>query len=198
MSIFNLNEMSTMGNGTVKVFNNGIAGKVENVKVTVTKKEPGEGERNPDYKIVYIDKNGSELGDGLYYNRVEPREGYSAEESAKKASGYVNRILSIANAVVAEGFVYPEVNSAREAMDTLLKIIKENSEGKFVNVFTSYGTKQYPSTYLGVRYFDFIEKADNTGYSRLIPKGDDMMERPVADAPKTEQSTSTTTSGTVW
>jgi hypothetical protein len=63
-----------------------------------------------------------------------------------------------------------------------------------VNVFTTYGRKTQPSQFLGLRFFDFIESA-NTQNSKLRPKGDDMMERMVADEPANSSEDNKTTSG---
>lgn len=184
MSIFDLNAMGNEGGSTSVVFNNGIAGKVENVSVDVIKKGPGDGERNPDYKVVYTDDKGAQVNQGFYY--YVNNDSLSSEENATKAGYNINRLLGIAKSLVPEGFTFPEVKSANEAIDTLMSIIKENKDNNKVNVFVTYGTTDRPSTYLNLRYFNFVEKAGTTGYSRLNVKGDDKMERPQADQPKEE------------
>jgi len=189
---FNLNEMG--GSGTVgTVFNSGIAGKVENVKIEVTKKKPEEADNIPNYKLIFTDKNGAQINQGFFYHKNNDL--YTTDKNKANAGYLIDRIVSAAKSVVPEGFVFPDVKGkeVNEIIDILFSIIREHSEDAKVNVFATYGTSDRPSKFLGLRFFDFIEKGDNTGYSRLVPKGNDMMVRLVEDAPKenTEQSAPT-------
>lgn len=177
---FNLNDEKY--NGGVAVFNNGNAGKVENVEISVEKKQAHDMDSAPDYKLIVKDSSGgAPINQGFYLN----------VEGEDKQGQNIQRIRSIAQSIVPEGFVYPEVNSYEEAVNTLFKIIKENSEGKKVNVFTTYGyegSNGKPgkvSKFLGLRYFNFIERP-GVGFSRLTPSNTDILERPVADAPKNQ------------
>lgn len=180
---FNLNEM---GGNTPAVFNNGIAGKVDDVKIEVTKKRSDEADNVPDYKLIFTDKNGLSVNQGFFYHKNNPQN--SEEKNAKNASMLIGRIHSAAKAVVPDDFEFPEVEDkeVNEIMDILFKIIRDHSEDARVNVFTVYGNSDYPSRFLGLRFFDFVEKANNTGYSRLTPKGNDVLTRPVEDAPKAQ------------
>jgi hypothetical protein len=190
---FNLNDNSLVTGGS-KVFNNGIAGLVKDVSISVTKRSPEEPDNNPHYKLIITDSNELVINQGFFYYTDKPEK---TEEENKKGAGYlIGRLLSVANSIVPEGFVYPDVsnNSVNEIVDILFKIIKENCEGKKVNVFTTYGRKTQPSQFLGLRFFDFIESA-NTQNSKLRPKGDDMMERMVADEPANSSEDNKTTSG---
>jgi len=201
MSRFNLNEMSMMNTGTTSVFNNGIAGKVEGVKVEVAKRRADEPESYPAYKLTFTDKTGASVNQGFYY--FTPKQGVSDEQNEKLSGYLISRVLETANAVVPEGFVYPEipetgdnVKDTNVALDILFGIIRDNSETK-ANVFVTYGTKTNPSKYLGLRYFNYIERTGKTGYSRLTAKGDDMMERLTEDSPKVTPE-GTITSGPAW
>lgn len=205
MSIFNLNERSAMGSGNIVVFNNGIAGKVEDVKVEVSKRRADEPDNYPAFKVTFTDKNSAQMNQGFY--EFTKNEMKSEEDNAKMSGYTIDRILSIAQAVVPEGFVYPDiaetgnlVEDTNKAMNVIFNIIKENENNSLVNVFATYGTKQKPSKYLNLRYFNFIEKAGNTGYSRLIEKGDDCMERMTEDAPKQQDVSQNTTNpgGPAW
>lgn len=192
--MFNLNDNSLVGGGAV-VFNNGIAGKVENVKISVEKRSADQPESNPIYKVFFTDGNGAQMNQGFFYHKNNDM--YSAEKNKANEGYLVGRILSIAKAVVAEDFVFPDVTgkTVNEIVDILFAIIKENCEGKLVNVFTTYGTKQKPSQYLGLRFFNSVE-SPNVSYSRLTPKGDDMMERITADAPK--ENGSAPSGASIW
>lgn len=203
MSLFNLNERSMMsGTGNSVVFNNGIAGKVEDVKIDVQKRRADEPDTYPMYKLVMTDKNGAQMNQGFYEFTENPMK--DAEGNAKMSDYTIDRVLSIAQAVVPEGFIYPDiektgnlVKDTNVVLDILFKIIKDNSNNTNVNVFATYGTKQKPDRFLKLRYFNFIEKAGNEGYSKLSVKGDDQMERLTEDAPKTDNG-SQSTAGAAW
>ena len=83
-------------------------------------------------------------------------------------------------------------------MNTLFKVIKENADGKKVDVFVTYGYTAKPSKYLGLRMFNFIQK-QNASFDRLKPNNTDILERPEADAPKADgQGAVAKTSGDIW
>lgn len=183
---FNLNDNSLLAGGT-KVFNNGIAGLVKNVKVSVEKKTADAIQTAPDYKVIITDANGSSINQGFYY--YTDNANLSKEENDKKAGYGIGRILSIAKSVIPADFVFPDVSgkSVKEITDLLFVIIRDHSENSNVNVFTTYGRKTQPSQYMGLRYFDFIERGGDV--SNLRPKGDDLLERLTEDAPATEAKT---------
>jgi hypothetical protein len=180
---FNLNDNSLAGGGSV-IFNQGIAGKVDNVKIEVKKRATDEPDSYPDYKLVLTDDEGGTVNQGFYYHKDNDQ--YDAAKNEANAGYLIGRILSIAKAIVPNDFIFPNVEgkSTKEIVDILFKIIKENSDEKRVNAFVTYGTKTKPSQYLGLRFFNFVEASDSK-YSRLKPTGNDMMERLVEDSPKT-------------
>ena len=186
MSTFNLNE-KVAGSA---VFNNGIAGKAIGVSVTVEKRKVDEPDSYPDYKLVVSDESGGmPINQGFYIN---------SEDDEKRQQMTYQRVKSIADAVVPEDFVYPEVNGYIDAMNTLFKVIKENADGKKVDVFVTYGYTAKPSKYLGLRMFNFIQK-QNASFDRLKPSNTDILERPEADAPKADTvGTAPKSSADIW
>ena len=172
------------------VFNNGVAGKAVGVSVTVEKRKVDEPDSYPDYKIIVSDESGGmPINQGFYIN---------SEDDEKRQQMTYQRVKSIADAVVPEDFVYPEVNGYVDALNTLFKVIKENADGKKVDVFVSYGYTAKPSKYLGLRMFNFIQK-QNASFDRLKPSNTDILERPEADAPKADaQGAVAKTSGDIW
>lgn len=180
--MFNLNDESL--NGGVAIFNNGNAGKVNNVDMTVEKKPASDTGNTPDYKLIFTAEDNTSVNQGFYYFTQNPQ---NSEEQNRKNEGYlISRVLSAAKAVVASDYKFPEVANSKEALDTLFGIIRDEGKDKKVNVFVTYGTNTRPSKYLGVRYFDFVEAADTPeGLSRLKTKNVDMMERVLPDAPQT-------------
>ena len=184
--MFDLNKKEALS----AVFNNGIAGKAVGVNVTVEKRKVDEPDSYPDYKLVVSDESGGmSINQGFYINE--------ADDEKRQQMTY-QRVKSIADAVVPEDFVYPEVNGYIDAMNTLFKVIKENSDGKKVYVFVYYGYTAKPSKYLGLRMFNFIQK-QNASFDRLKPSNTDILERPEADAPKADaQGAVAKTSGDIW
>ena len=201
MSRFNLNERGLMNNPVSPVFNNGMAGKVEGVKLEVEKRRADEPDTYPAYKLVISDDAGNTVNQGFYHFTPSPQK---TDQQNEAMSGYlIDRIQSASDSVVPEGFVYPEivetgdyVKDTNTAVDVLFKVIKENQDNNKVNVFVTYGTKQKPSKYLNLRYFNFIEKTGQVGYSKLIEKGDDLMDRIKEDAPQTTGNP--VTQGPAW
>lgn len=175
--------------GTI-IFNGGNAGKVENVTISIEKKQPGEPDVYPDFKLVVEDAAGGKLNQGFYYFTPNPQN--DAARNEQRETQEISRVLHIAKAVVGENYDFPAVQSAREAFDVLFKIAADNAAGKKFNVFATYGTVNRPNKkgYLGLRYFNFIEPAD-ANPSRLVAGRQDLMERVVEDAPQGQPSTAT-------
>lgn len=195
--MFNLND-ENFGGG-VTIFNNGNAGKVNNVKISVEKLINKVNPMEPDYRVIFTDNGGNSVNAGFYYHKDNPMKDEKGNKDLEL--WLVQRVHSIAKAVVPADFVFPEVTNSKDALDVLLKIVKDNSEGKKVNVFVTYGTKNRPSKYLQTRYFNFIESVDTPEeVSRLKPAGGDLLERLIADDNTTSgtDNSGNTTTGAGW
>ena len=189
--MFDLNNGSLLNGGGTAIFNAGLAGKVENVEIEVKRKEESGPFSYSDYTLVVKDSTGASLNGLFSYHKNNDL--YDKDKNIANQGYLLGRIQSIAQAVVPEGFVYPDVSdkTCNEIVDILFKIIRDNASGKKVNVFVNYGTKTKPSQYMGLRFFNFIENP-NTQKSRLTATGLDMMERIVADTPSTVTTTTAT------
>jgi len=191
---FNLNGEEFKSTAAV-VFNNGEAGKVENVRLSVEKKASDAPDNAPEYKVIFTDESNASINMGIYYPTPNPMYDEVKNDSLQKLS--VGRVLSIARAVMGADYQFPTVSTAKEAIDVCMKLIAQNCEGKRVNVFVTYGTVGKPNKYLGIyKNFDFIEEY-GTKVSRLRPtfnpnpekqKYNDLMERIVEDESSTERS----------
>lgn len=181
MMNFDLNTMNVNAGGT-SIFNNGVPGKVENVSIAVKRREESGPLSYADYTLVITDANGSSLNNLFSY--FKNNDNYDQAKNQANQGYLLSRILSIAHAIMPKDYVYPDVSgkTCNEIVDILFKLIHDNTEGKKVNVFVTYGTKTKPSQFLGLRFFNFIESPENPK-SRLSATGLDMMERLVADAP---------------
>ena len=172
----------------ISIFNEGVAGKVENTTISVEKKKNTDPQTYPDYKLIVTDEFGQKINQGFYYPSENPQK--TAEENKKRANMEISRVLHIARAVVGSKYEFPVVNSAREAFDMLFKVVNDNAGDMKFSVFVTYGQPNYPSKYLGLRYFDFIEPAVLEGGRRstLVAKPSDLMERVNPDEPATGDS----------
>ena len=175
--MFDLNEKKF--GGTV-IFNNGQGGVAKGVDISVEKKQLDEPETYPNYRLVVTDDAGAKVNQGFYYPKADPNK--SPEQNEQAAVREVGRVIHIARAVLGTDYDFPAVESAKDAFDVLFKLIGDNAGAHKYNVFVSYGTKGYPSKYLGLRYFNFIE-AEGTEASRLRVSPQDLLERLEADAP---------------
>ena len=179
--MFNLNDEKEFSTGKT-IFNGGEAGLVKDVEIRVEKKQ--DSSNQPDFKLFANDGMG-DVNEGFYYQTPNPQK--SEEDNVRIAKMNVGRVLHVAKAVMGADYTFPEVSGAKEAYDTLFKLIEENSKGKKFNVYTTYGTKDHPKQYLGLRFFNFIEPA-GVEKTSLYPNPKDMMEKLSADAPKADTS----------
>lgn len=181
--MFDLNDEKEFGG--VSIFNGGVAGLVKDVKITkVEKKAADDDSNNPPYKVYYEDKAGNEVNQGWFY--FKPYPGADDESVNKSRRGEIARIRSLAVAVVGKDFTLPKVESVEEALDAVMKIVKENYEGKTFNVYATYNTKTNPKAYIQLRKYNFIEPA-GTEPTTLLPNANDLMEKLV---PENESVTS--------
>lgn len=173
--------------GGIQIFNNGVAGMVKDVTIEVEKKTPSDPDNLPDYKLLAVDSSGAKVNQGFYYFTPNPKEPQDRNDERQKQE--ISRIVHLAKAVMGSDYVLPQVESIKEAYDTVFKLVKENAAGKKYNVFCTYGTTRKPSNYLGIRYFNFIEPATNN--STLKRSNTDLLEKVQADAvPSSEGSSS--------
>jgi len=163
---------------TKTIFNNGKAGLVRNVEISIEEKQ-GEG-NTPDYKLIVTDELGS-INSGFYYITPNPQK--SQEENERWEKLMVGRVLHIAKAVVGDDYTFPSISSSKEAYDVLFKIIKENSANKKFNIYTNYGTTNRPSKYLSIRFFNFIEPANDGSSTVLKASNSDLLEQVQPDKP---------------
>lgn len=173
--MINLNSDNFKEREYAAIFNGGAAGRVEDVTIEVTKKSPVDPDNQPDYKVFVVDQNGAKVNEGFYY---------ADENDSKKGDLLVSRIVHIARAVLGKDYEFPTYTSYKEAADGLFKLIAKNAGEQTFSVFVTYGNVGYPSKYLKLRYFDFIEPSSvDANATRLFTKKTDLMERITADAP---------------
>ena len=174
--MFDLNDEKEFGGSSI--FNDGVAGLVKNVEISVEKKDPSTQANTPNYKLFIGDSKGK-INEGFYY--WSPNTQKTEEQNKKSERTAVSRVRSIAVAVLGKDFVFPAVSSSKEAYDVLFKLIGDNAKGKLFNVYANYGNRGYVKQFMGLRFFNFIEPA-GTEPTTLRPNEDDILERIVPDA----------------
>jgi len=183
------------GNG-VLIFNGGVAGKVENVTISINKKGidyQDEGKNKPDYQIVYTDSKGATTNDGVYVlNEKTHNAQYSTFEKAVEKQW--NKFAAIITAAGGDPTI--QASTPQEMLDKMASLLKSSVVGKSFNVFTNYGTKQSPKKYLQIRSWSpFVESADtNEEDFKLKSSNLDQIER--IDVATTQSST--TVAGGGW
>ena len=194
--MFDLNGEEFKSQSTL-IFNNGEAGKVENVSISVEKKDAAAADNAPEYKVIFTDDSKASINMGIYY--PTKNEMYDDTKNKSLVKLNVDKVLAIAKSVVGNDYIFTNSTKtdlyemAKELIDSLMRVIATNCEGKKVNVFATYGSVAKPKSYLGIyKNFDFIEVfGANPSRLRVTKKGnqyDDMMERVLEDAPTTNNA----------
>jgi hypothetical protein len=172
---FNLNDASYDASGSA-VFNNGVAGVVDNCKAKVerVKQEDKENPNAPDYKVVFVDNTGADINIAFWY----PKE----DDSDENIIRFLKKIKHLAHCFCGSDTQLPS-GSPRVILDGVMKMIKETGMQMPVRVMTNYGTTGYESRYMRVRNFvPFVEPMtvlkDET---RLKPSNIENFERPAAE-----------------
>lgn len=148
----------------VLIFNDGVAGRVENVDIGVKKKTPQDDPQSPDYKILFFDDKGASVNLGVYY----PKETTSDKEISIRMGQLVD-ILSVVDPDLDLDNL-PEFDNYKAAYDFLCTNIMKKSKGVKANIFVAYGTKRRPSRFLEFRAYNIIEPAGTpVEKSRLYP-----------------------------
>lgn len=174
--MINLNDESFDGGSNVTIFNNGTAGIVENVKISVKKKTAEDKERAPDYKINYTDASGGEVNTAFWYV-TEPTDYATVDELVIKQGKVLKHLI---HAIYGSDYDFPNYTNGAVMLDGVMKLIKDGA-GNTYRVFANYGSTRSVKEYIQVRsWVPFIEPM-NVSDSRLKPGNIDAMERLVAD-----------------
>jgi len=184
---FNFNEQDLEKAGEGKVFNNGVAGRTENVKVTMEKlgKEYESTSPNaPAYRVIFEDREGRKTNRACFaINEADyPNQwGKTYEEAVKKEWAYLTKI--------AEHSKGNKPMSFKDADDLFAKMYESGCGSGLLNVFTNYGSQRSPKDRIEVRKWLPAVEAAGTPIeeSKLVPSNLDQMTVIVPDAPDAEE-----------
>lgn len=173
--MINLNENS-FDSTSVSIFNNGVAGVVDNVKLSKIERKTDPNSNNPDYKLIFVDSNNAEINMAFWY--LDQNKDTFAKDLTKQGK----MLKHLVSCYHGENFNFPTFNTPKELLDTCMNLIMQKALTTPVRVYATYGTTQYPKKYIQIRnYVPFIEPM-NVAASRLSSNSIDQMTRIEEDA----------------
>jgi len=177
--MFNLNDASFDAKEGIAIFNDGIAGVVENVTVSVSRKTAEDKEMSPDFKLIFTDSSGASTNMPFWY--IKEATAYASVDEQVKKQGTV--LKHVIHAIYGKDFVIPvTASTAQQLLDQCMKVIKDGLvSGVQFRVFANYGSTQSVKKYIQVRsWVPFMENMTVTE-SRLEVSKIDAMVRLEAD-----------------
>jgi hypothetical protein len=160
----------------VSIFNEGVAGLVENTTLSIKDVEPGNN--RPDFNLIHTDSEGRELRGASIWEL----KGTEDPEQLKKTIQNMGRTWR-----ACMGDTPFLVNPTMRQFWTAIA-----NSGNTFNVFCTYGTLEKPSQYLSPRKYDFIQA---TGSAKpLTVKTTDNMVRVKPDVEETTSEATTSDS----
>jgi len=133
----------------LSIFNDGVAGVVENVAVRIEKKAMADADdKKPMYKVIAKDDKG-EVNEGYYYQ----------EADSKAFNKYqAQRLINLARGVFGEDVKFEKFSTPKEALDGVMKMVAPALANKGFRVAVTYGTTKRKESFLGFKNFgSFIQ-----------------------------------------
>lgn len=151
----------------IKIFNDGQAGIVKGIAISVERKGTGDKENAPDFKVIATDEKGT-VNEGLYF-QDDDAKGFMRYQSQK--------LIWLARGIMGDDFKFPEFDSAKKALEEIMKLVATQAKGKSFNILVNYGTKKNPQRYLTFKeYGRFLQRTEEENKLEISPT--DLMERP--------------------
>lgn len=168
--MINLNDASYDAKEGTVIFNDGVAGIVENLTAAVTKKTKEDNENSPEYKLTFTDANGGTCSSSFWY--VEKATSYSTIDEQITKQGKV--LKHIIHAIYGADYQLPTFQDARGMLDGCMKLIREGlASGLKFRIFANYGTKDSRKKYIQPRsWVPFMEPMSVDIASTRLKAGD--------------------------
>ena len=179
--MINLNDNAFDAKQGAAIFNDGVAGVVENVVVSVNKRKPEDKENSPEYKLTFTDSKGGACNTSFWY--VDKATQYQTVEDQIKKQGTV--LKHILHAIYGSDYQLPTFNSPKEMLDGCMKLVREGlASGLKFRIFANYGSTQSVKNYIQPRsWVPFIESMNvDIANTRLKAGNIDAMARVEKDS----------------
>lgn len=174
MAQINLNDESFDAKEGGKAFNGGVAGVVENVKISLEKKKPEDKEKAPDYKVVFTDANGAKAEMPFWY--IKEATSYKSVDQLVQAQGKV--LKHLIHAVLGSSTQFPPFNNPVEMLDGCLKLMKtKQNPNDLFRAFANYGTPDYPKSFIQIRTWVPFVEIGSAEAGRLVAGNNDNLVR---------------------
>ncbi len=166
----NLNDDSFNAVEGKAIFNGGNAGVVNDVKMTIHKKNSEDKEFAPDYKITFTDSNGGSCNMPFWYVTKETSWN-TVEQLIQKQGKVLKHILHVALGPNAQ---LPVVNSAEAMLDEAMKLLRGALPNLgAVRIFANYGTNEYRKKYIQPRsWVPFMEAMNVSAETSVLKQSD--------------------------
>lgn len=162
-----------------KIINNGKAGLVKGLSLTLESKTSEHNENFPDFKFIFSESNGARIDVSFYY--FTNKEFETQNDKNKRMNVYLRRLMHIVKAVMGQDYSpTDEFANMKDAADFCVKVIKDNCSDKLFDLFINFGTTRYPSKrgFLEVRFnTPFVRNEDQSHIVSLVPIEDEIIDK---------------------
>jgi hypothetical protein len=142
--MINLNEASYDAKEGKAIFNNGVAGIVENVTISVVKKKADDKETLPDYQLVFTDAQGGSTNTGFYQITKDLEYNGKVTTIADQVKKRGTLFKHLLHALYGTSYEIPSFSSAEEMLHVTMRLIMEASKsGNKFRVMSSYNKAGY-------------------------------------------------------
>lgn len=172
MSGINLNKSEDFVKN-ISVFNDGIAGVVDNVKMRIEKKASTDtDDKKPVYKLIAADDKG-EVNEGFYYQ----------EPNSKGFNNYqAQKLILLAKGVLGQDVKFPEYATPKETLDGVMRMVAPALSKGFWRIVACYGTIKRRESYLGFKPFGSFIQPMSEANTLALDKNDNTIREPLKEA----------------
>jgi len=160
------------------VFNDGVAGVVENLSARIERKlSTDSDDKKPMYKLIVADDKG-EVNEGFYYQ----------EPDSKAFNKFqAQRLIRLAQGVLGADVLFPKFNTPAEALDGVMKMVAPALVTKSWRAAICYGTTRRKESYLGFKQFGSFIQPMNVPNTLELDKSDNTVREPLKTATPASQ-----------
>jgi len=161
MNPINLND-SSFDSKDVVIFNEGVAGIVENVSMKAEEKKADDKESAPNLRVIFVDpNNNAEINFGLW------NVSGSSKDPDKDLTSLGRTVKHIFHSIYGAAFTIPAFRDDVDMINAVKTAIDRTSTNRY-RVAVNYGSGDYPSVYLRVK--KFVPFMENMNISKVDSK----------------------------